>query len=73
MHGVVRATNWYCQFGGMVHAGGGWVWTLAEEDLEHHEGVVWMQLVARVDHHLAIHHLICKRDIKPSSKFEGCG
>ena len=46
---------------------------MAEEDLEHHEGVVWMQLVARVDHHLAIHHLICKRDIKPSSKFEGCG
>ena len=47
------------------------MWTLAEEDLEHHEGVVWMQLVARVDHHLAIHHLICKRDIKPVVNLRG--
>ena len=55
MHGVLRATNWYCQFGRMVHTGGGWVWTLAEEELEHPEGVVWTQLVAGVYHHPAIH------------------
>lgn len=73
MHGVLRATNWYCQFGRMVHTGGGWVWTLAEEELEHPEGVVWTQLVAGVYHHPAIHRLICKRDIKLSSKIEECG
>ena len=40
------------------------MWCLAEEDLEHHKVVVWTQLVAGIYHHPAIHHLICKRDIK---------